>query len=323
MVRKPRVVVEGGLYHVYNRFARGARIFDEGDEGERFLGLLRQVRDRDGLTVFAYCLMGDHFHVALRTGPVPLSRSIGFVQFRFAQDYNRRHRSSGPLWQSRFKAKVVDDEGYLLQLVAYIHLNPVTAKVVADPAEYPRSGHRELLGRTPTPLVDAEQTLSLYGATLRSARRSYVRTLERVDAETWRASLPGGLPWWPSERDRPVDPPPPAAWIDESGLSTGRDRPLMSAAEFLERCAGLLGIAVGRLAVRQRDAETCRLRYLVAGVGIERWRQQPAALAKCAGRWPEAVGRWARRAGQLRLTDEGFSAAYESLDERLAAELKE
>ena len=164
--------------------------------------------------------MDDHFHLALRTGPVPLSRSIGFVQFRFGQDYNRRHRSSGPLWQSRFKAKVVDDEGYLLQLVAYIHLNPVTAKVVADPAEYRRSGHRELLGRTPTPLVDAEQTLSLYGATLRSARRNYIRTLERVDAETWRASLPGGLPWWPPERDRPVDPPPPSAWIDESGLST-------------------------------------------------------------------------------------------------------
>jgi REP element-mobilizing transposase RayT len=311
------------MYHVYNRFARGAAVFDEGDESERFVELLRRVRDRDGLTIFAYCLMNNHYHLALRAGPVPLSRSIGFVQSRFGQDHNRRHRSAGPLWQSRFKAKMVEHEGYLLQLVAYIHLNPVTAKLVSDPAEYNRSGHRELLKRTPSPLIDAEQTLSLYGGTLRSARRAYVRTLERVDEETWRTSLPGALPWWQPERDRPLEPPPPVAWIDERGLSTGRDRPPISAEEFLERCARLLDIPVGRLAVRQRDAATTRLRYLVAGVGIERWRQRPAGLAECLGRWPEAVGRWALRAGELRLTDEAFSAAYDSLDARLADELGE
>jgi REP element-mobilizing transposase RayT len=60
MPRKPRIVVEGGLYHVHNRFARGAAIFDEGDEGERFLELLHTVRDRDGLTVLAWCLMANH-----------------------------------------------------------------------------------------------------------------------------------------------------------------------------------------------------------------------------------------------------------------------
>jgi REP element-mobilizing transposase RayT len=308
---------------VYNRFARGAAVFDEGDESERFLGLLRRVRDRDGLTVFAYCLMSNHYHLALRTGPVPLSRSMGFVQARFGQGYNQRHQSSGPLWQSRYKAKVVEDEGYLLQLVAYIHLNPVTAKVVSDPAGYRHSGHRELLRTTASALVDAEQTLSLYGDSVRTARRRYVRALERVDAETWRTHLPGALPWWGSERDRPLDPPPPAAWIDHQGLSTGRDRPLLSAADFLERCAAVLEIPVGRLAERRRDVAASRLRYLVAGVGIERWRQRPAALAQCLGRWPEAVGRWAKRAGELRQTDESFSAAYDSLDERLSSQLEE
>lgn len=59
------------------------------------------------------------------------------------------------------------------------------------------------------------------------------------------------------------------------------------------------------------------------GVGIERWRQRPTALAECLGRWPEAVGRWAQRAGELRLADDTFSAAYESLDESLAAEFGE
>ncbi len=148
--------------------------------------------------------MDNHYHVALRSAPVPLTRSIGFVQSRFGQDSNRRHHSTGPLWQGRFKAEVVEDEGYPLQLIAYIHLNPVAAKVVADPPEYRRSGHRELLKKPPSPLVDTEQTLCLYGEMLRSARAAYVRTLERVDEATWRTCLPGALPWWGPERDRPL-----------------------------------------------------------------------------------------------------------------------
>ena len=111
------------MYHVYNRLARGELIFGQEEEGERFLDLLRFVRDRDELTFFAWVLMANHFHMAIRTGPVPLARSIGFVQARFGQDFNRRHASTGPLWQSRYKAKLVEDEGHLVHLVAYIHLN--------------------------------------------------------------------------------------------------------------------------------------------------------------------------------------------------------
>ena len=66
MPRRPRVVVEGGIYHVYNRFARGAEIFLEGDEGPRFLELVRTVRDRDDLTILAWCLMSNHYHLENR-----------------------------------------------------------------------------------------------------------------------------------------------------------------------------------------------------------------------------------------------------------------
>ncbi len=265
--------------------------------------------------------MSNHYHLALRTGPVSLSRSIGFVQFRYGQDYNQRHRSTGPRWQSRFKAKLVEDERYLLQLIAYIYLNPVAAGVVPDPAEYRYSGHRELIGATTAPLVDATRTLALYGDTVRKARRAYVGALEGAQEQGWRTSLPGSLPWWGRETDRPLEPPPPAAWVDQLGLSTRRDRPPLEAGEFLTRCCGLLAAELGRLVSPVRDAETCRLRFLVAGVGIERWRQRPGELARCLGRWPEAVGRWAKRAGELRLADAEFRAASESLDERLSREV--
>jgi putative transposase len=136
------VFVEGGIYHVYNRFARGADLFADPEEAIEFLEILRKARNRDGLTVFAWTLMSNHYHLAVRAGPVPLSRTMGYVQARFGQVYNRRHRSSGPRWQSRYKARLVEDPRYLDRLIVYIHLNPVVAGLVDDPAAYTFSGHR-------------------------------------------------------------------------------------------------------------------------------------------------------------------------------------
>jgi REP element-mobilizing transposase RayT len=146
MPRRPRVFVKGGIYHVNNRFARGAEIFAEPEEAIEFIEILCKARNRDGLRICAWTLMSNHYHLAVRTGPVPLSRTMGYVQARFGQGYNRRYRSSGPRWQSRYKARLVEDSLQFDRLIAHIHLNPVQAGVVDDPAEYVFSGHRELLG---------------------------------------------------------------------------------------------------------------------------------------------------------------------------------
>ena len=80
-------------------------------------------------------------------------------------------------------------------------------------------------------------------------------------------------------------------------------------------------MSVAQLAERSQGAAVSRARYLVAGVGIERWRQRPGELARCLGRWPEAVGRWAKRAGELRLGEPEFAAEYDALDQRLTERL--
>jgi len=70
MPRAPRILVEGGLYHVYNRYARGEEVFSDPQEAIEFLGLIRDLKQRDGLQVLAWSLLSNHYHLALRT-PLP------------------------------------------------------------------------------------------------------------------------------------------------------------------------------------------------------------------------------------------------------------
>jgi len=318
MPRKPRIFVEGGIFHVYNRFARGAEVFREGDEADRFLDLLRKVRDRDGLTIFAWALMSNHYHLAFRAGPIPLSRTMGYVQSRFGQSYNRRWKSTGPLWQSRYKAQLVEDQRYYAQLVIYIHLNPVKAKLVDDPADYPYSGHLELLKRSMNPLIEVDSVLAEFGDSLRSARSAYVRTLGAESQSEWIGERPGALPWWKHEPDRSLEPANPDAWIDELGRSTGLERPHMSTGQYLVRACRGLGIEPSRIAGGSQDHETSRLRYLVGALAIERWGIRAKELGELLGRRPEVVTRWAARGAGLRTTNDTFGSQYDRLDRFVA-----
>jgi REP element-mobilizing transposase RayT len=320
MPRRPRVFVEGAIYHVYNRLARGAELFSEPEEAIEFVETLRTARDRDGLSVYAWTLMPNHFHLAVRAGPVPLSRTMGYVQARFGHGYNRRHRSSGPRWQSRYKARMVEDPAYLDRLIAYIHLNPVTAGLVDDPADHAFSGHRELLGKVASPLSDVEGVLAVFGDTVRAARRAYVRALKGAREAEWREELPGRLPWWPYQVDRAVRPEAPSAWVDELGRSTGLERRRLDPAGFVARCCALLEATPAALTGPGKGREISRTRYLIATLAIERWGLAARSLAEVVGRLPEVVSRWASRGAKMRQESAEFRSEYERLDRALAAE---
>ena len=86
---------------------------------------MRTAKARSGWTVFAWCVMSDHYHVALRSSAVPVWRGMHHVQCTFSRGFNRRRGRSGSLWQSRYQAKLVDEQRYLSRVVLYVHLNPV------------------------------------------------------------------------------------------------------------------------------------------------------------------------------------------------------
>jgi len=122
MPRAPRLFIEGGIYHVYNRITRGEPVFAEDGEAQRFVEFMREIKQRDGLVVLAWCVMSNHYHLAVRCTSVPLWRSLASMQLKMTRAYNAHYRFHGPFWQGRYKAKLVDDPDYLRQLVLYIHL---------------------------------------------------------------------------------------------------------------------------------------------------------------------------------------------------------
>jgi putative transposase len=95
------------------------------------------------------------------------------LQCEFSRSFNRRSGRTGGLWQSRYQAKLVDEQQYLTQLVLYIHLNPVRAGAVENPTGHVFAGHPEIVKRVKNPLLDVDDTLLCFGDTARSARRAY------------------------------------------------------------------------------------------------------------------------------------------------------
>ena len=109
---------------------------DDADR-ERYLELLGGGCGRHGARVLAYCLMPNHVHLALQAGPAPVSRVVHDVHSRYAQYFNRRLRPLGRLFQGRFRGLLVDREAYLLEVVRYVHRNPVKARLACRPEDFP------------------------------------------------------------------------------------------------------------------------------------------------------------------------------------------
>jgi REP element-mobilizing transposase RayT len=321
MPRPERVFFDGAMYHVYNRVARGQPVLEDGGEAERFVELLREVVERDGLTVFAWCVMSHHYHLAVRTGSITLDRPMKSLQQRYSHQFNATNRFFGPLWQGRYRAKLIDDQSYFDQLLVYIHLNPVAAGLVSDPYEYRWSGHREIVGRTSAPIVDVDEVLQLFGRTRRSARARYVRAVKGAVAEEWIGEAPGKLPWWRLGRPPAKELEDPIATVRAKRgreVSVGlADRPRMSVNAFLEKGADWLEVEMEDLAGRGQRQEVVRARELLATLAVERYGFQVKALAETLGKHAVTGSVWVRRGVQRCREDPAFRAKYERLDKAL------
>jgi putative transposase len=173
MPRKPRIHYPGAVYHVILRGNAGDQIFfEDGDRYKLYL-ILQHVVEKFDCRIHGFCFMTNHVHIVIQAGVVPLSRIMQNVSLRYTKWINFTRSRTGHLFQGRYKAILIDADDYLLELVRYVHLNPVRAGVAALPEEYPWSGHHAYLGTITLPWLTTDWVLSHFSGNNKKARKGY------------------------------------------------------------------------------------------------------------------------------------------------------
>jgi REP element-mobilizing transposase RayT len=198
-------------------------IFKDDKDRNSFLQRFAIILEETQTQCYAWALIPNHFHLLLRIGPTPLSKVMRRLMTGYAVTFNKRHKRSGHLFQNRYKSVICEEDPYLLELIRYIHLNPLRACIVNDLKEldkYPWTGHSAILGRRQNPLVSnptkktgktkgkstirnpkseislAEKTIQdvllLFSSKLGEARRRYRQFVKNGIDQGTRPDLQGG-----------------------------------------------------------------------------------------------------------------------------------
>jgi REP element-mobilizing transposase RayT len=278
MARKLRVEYEGALYHVTVRSNGGAPLFAADKDRGYLLGRIDEARERHGVRVYLYCLMGNHFHLVVETPRGNLGRFMQGILTGYGVYYNRRHQVHGHVTQGRYGAKLVEGNEYLLKLSRYVHLNPVKIKGVktkplAERVEllrsYPWSSFRGYAGLAhPHKMVEREPLLLLQEGPRKrrlEAYRTFVEAGVAQDDEEFQAVLGrsaqciGGDEFRDEVEDRYT------ALLEKTkrpeDVALRRRSKVLGAATVLATVSRMAGIEKDRLRVRTRD---CRWRAVAA-----------------------------------------------------------
>jgi REP-associated tyrosine transposase len=174
MSRPLRLEFPDALYHITSRGDRREDIYDDDGDRQQFLVLFASVIKQFNWVCYAYCLMDNHYHLLIQTPDANLSKGMRQLNGVYTQTYNRKHHKTGHLFQGRYKAILVDEDAYLLELSRYIVLNPVKARMVKQARHWQWSSYRATTGRAPVPeWLAVDPLLSQFSKQRKTAIRKY------------------------------------------------------------------------------------------------------------------------------------------------------
>jgi putative transposase len=206
MPRPPRFQEPGAIYHVTSRGTEGRPIFLDDLDREIFLTTFAEVVEEREWMCPAYCLMTNHFHLLVQTPDPDLAAGMHGVNGTYANYFNRRHNHIGHLFQSRYKATVIERDSHLLESSRYVVLNPVRAGICRRPGYWQWSSYRATAGYVAAPaFLAVDWVRAQFASNLRRAALRYVEFVA------------DGM------RTRPVGPGP-GAWPLDLALSAGPAR---------------------------------------------------------------------------------------------------
>ncbi len=176
MPRKSRIDAAGALHHIISRGIGRSKIFQDPTDKRNFLKRLAEILKGTETHCQAWALIPNHFHLFLRTGNAPVATVMRRLLTGHAIWYNRRHRRYGHLFQNRYKSILCQEDAYLLELVRYIHLNPLRAGLVPNMSsldKYSFCGHSVIMDRRRNDWQDTGAVLRSFGEKVSAAKRQY------------------------------------------------------------------------------------------------------------------------------------------------------
>ena len=195
MPRQARIDAPGALHHIIVRGIERRKIFNDDQDRHNFLSRLGDILEHTQTFCYAWALIPNHFHLLLRTGGCPVATVMRRLLTGHAVNFNRRHGRNGHLFQNRYKSILCKEEPYFLELVRYIHLNPLRAGLVRDLdalSKYPFSGHGVIMGKHQQPWQQSRQVLSHFSNRLKAARGHYKAFVAAGVDQGRRTDLTGG-----------------------------------------------------------------------------------------------------------------------------------
>jgi putative transposase len=221
MPRHARLDIPGLLQHVMVRGIERRKIFLDETDRSLFVGRLSALLEETNTDCFAWALLPNHFHLLLRPNRIELKQFMRRLLTGYAITFNHRHKRAGHVFQNRYKSIVCEEETYLLELIRYIHLNPLRARLVPDPIklnEYPWCGHSVLMGKNEMPGQVVQEVLARFGETLKKSRLSYHLFITNGVGQGKRDEFVGG--GLQRSRKGQIEPPAEMKIFDERVLGS-------------------------------------------------------------------------------------------------------
>ena len=195
MPRQARIDTPGALHHVIVRGIERRKIFKDDKDRYSFIDRLGLIVEQTQTACYAWALIPNHFHLLLRTGNEPVATVMRRLLTGHAVYYNRRNKRHGHLFQNRYKSILCQEDTYFLELIRYIHLNPLRAGLVNDIdqlGKYPFSGHSVIMGKRKQEWQDSDAVLSYFGKRRISTRNKYKDFIVKGIDQGKRPDLIGG-----------------------------------------------------------------------------------------------------------------------------------
>ena len=306
--------VPGKIHHIMAHALDGMKLFRDKQDRRVFLNLFAEGLKKTRFRCYGWSLMNNHYHLVVRTNELHLSELMRTLNSRYAKYYNKKYKRRGYLFRDRYRSIVAGDQRYAMELLRYVHLNPIRAKVcrsMKELAVYPWTGHAALMGTMSNEFQHIDPVLRRFGRDLAESRAKYEAFLQRgleQEEEDEVARLIGRSNAGVGLHDEP------SCWVigerefvaeairrdTEHAMRLSR---LKRAEWTLERLAQHVGEKLGleakRLTWRFSRGPYAKARSALAAVGYRQMGVAQTKIADFLGVTPSAVSAMVRRGEEL------------------------